>query len=461
MANLISALTRGTLLKRTARSAATRTLQSTSPTTNSVVSMRRNVLWALVGNSVYLVCQYLLLTTVAKLSNPTALGQFALATALVLPLIALSQMQLRQVQTTDVAGEYEFFECLVFRAIATAICLILIAGLAWSLDVPPGSRLVILLVGVIKSFESMIDVVYGRLQREERLRAVALSTIVRSAISLVVFAATLEATGSLIWAVASMAVVAGLSLAAFDLPAAHRLSDRIGARQPLRWHKLGRLIIVTAPLGLTTGAQALSTNLPRYFLEHFQGSKALALFAVAAAPLSLITLFSGAIMQATLPRAAAYFQSGRLGSFNRLAVRSTLVAAAIGLGFAGLIAVGGSALISFLFTPEYRAAGPALLVMSLGVALGSLTMYGSIAISASRHFYLQLLNIGVAMVVQVPVCLVLVPRYGVLGAAWAELIRFVCFVVVLGAAGMMVMARRRAALAAQSIEDPIAASLAA
>lgn len=414
-------------------------------------SLRGNVFWALAGSGIYLACQYLALAALAKLGTPTVLGQFALATALVAPVMALGQMQLRQVQVTDVAGEYRFAEYFAFRAIATLVCLLAITCFAWFIETGSADRGVILLVALVKGFESLSDVAYGRLQRHERLKAIALSTIVRSVLSISLFAVALTLTGSLSWAVATMALVAAAAFVGIDLPAMKKLASGGSSAPPageaFRWHKLARLMMITAPLGLTTGAQAFSTNLPRYFLEHFQGTHAVALFAVAAAPLSLITLFSGAIVQAALPRAASHFQAGRLAAFNRVALGSTAIALAIGLAFCCLMGLWGSALIGLLFSDEYRSAAPALFVMSLGVALTALTVSGTMALSASRNFSLQLLNMALVIVVQIPACLLLVPRYGVLGAGWAELIRFGTFVVTIGTGGLVVLARRRKALA--------------
>ena len=59
------------------------------------LGLRANFFWSLSGNLISGASQVLVLVLIAALTNTTAVGEYALAVAIVNPLIALGNMQLR------------------------------------------------------------------------------------------------------------------------------------------------------------------------------------------------------------------------------------------------------------------------------------------------------------------------------------------------------------------------------
>lgn len=186
------------------------------PTTTNSRSLRRGVAWTVAGNVVYLGCQYGMLIAIAKFGDPSSVGQFALALAVAAPIMVLSQMQLRQLQVTDVRGEARFGDYLWHRILLTAAALLVIVAVAATYESRAG--LVIAWIGAAKSFESVSDVAYGRLQRNERMELVAVSMMAKGTLSLGVLALLMATVGDVVWAAAGLAGVWALLLFAFDLP---------------------------------------------------------------------------------------------------------------------------------------------------------------------------------------------------------------------------------------------------
>ena len=90
------------------------------------VSLRWNFSWTFVGNVIYSGCQWGTLVLLAKLGNPTMVGQYGLALAVATPVYALSTLQLRAVLTTDVHERIHFGEYLGFRLLTTIISMLVI-----------------------------------------------------------------------------------------------------------------------------------------------------------------------------------------------------------------------------------------------------------------------------------------------------------------------------------------------
>jgi O-antigen/teichoic acid export membrane protein len=102
-------------------------------------------------------------------------------------------------------------------------------------------------------------------------------------------------------------------------------------------------------------------------------------------------------------------------------------------------------IIEILFTREYIAAQPMMVIMAVALGVGGAGAFGSTIIASARRFDLQLLNIVLALVVQVPLCFWAIRHWNAIGAAWSELVRYgVCGLYLLAAGALVYRARRNA-----------------
>src|SRR3954466_10247547 len=84
------------------------------------LSLRRNFSWTLAGSVIYFGCQWAITVVLAKLGSAEMVGQFAFALAIVMPVIALTGLQLRVVQATDAKHEFDFGYYLGLRLLTVA-----------------------------------------------------------------------------------------------------------------------------------------------------------------------------------------------------------------------------------------------------------------------------------------------------------------------------------------------------
>src|SRR5437870_8827498 len=177
-----------------ASSASLRTMSSSSESTG-VASLRCNVAWALAGNLGYSACQWGVLVCMAKLGTATDVGRFALGLALTAPVITLTNLNLRLLQSTDAREDYPFSVYLSVRLIGTVLGLAAIAAMAFGLGYQGVTLYLILAVALAKAFEAVSDVVFGLLQKAENLRRVAVSMPAKGVISLLAAGLVLRMTG--------------------------------------------------------------------------------------------------------------------------------------------------------------------------------------------------------------------------------------------------------------------------
>ena len=405
-------------------------------------SLRRNIAWGLVGNIIYTASQWATLIVLAKLTSPLAVGQFALGLAITAPVVLLMNLRLRAAQATDARGAYQFCDYLALRL--TTVVLML-AGLVTAVLVAGYRRettLVVIGIALAKCAESISDIFHGLFLRHERMELVAKSNIAKSALSLTAFSAGVYFTREVAWGVAGLAAAWTAVLVGYDIPQAFRL-----ARQDLtkrlelrpRWHGrlLLRLVRVTLPLGIAATLVALNTSLPRYFLEHFLGERALGIFAALAYFVAGGLSVMAALGDSAMPRLAKYYARGDSAAYLRLLGKLLVIAAVIGMLGIIVTLLGGRLLLHVLYGAEYAAAVVAFVwVMVAGLVMYIASILGD-ALLAARRFPEQLALLTCVALVMVGACAALIPQWGLIGAALASL--SAAAVNVLGAAGLLLL----------------------
>ena len=208
------------------------------------MSLRRNFSWTFVGNVVYAASQWGILTSLAKLGTPTAVGQYALGLAITAPLFMLFNLQLRAVQATDAKDTYEFGHYFGLRVVTSLIAIFLACVIAFIGHYDVQTSWIIVLIALSKGIESLSDIVFGLLQKYERMDRIALSQILKGPLSLLVLVVTLWLTGSLISSIIGLIVTWLSLLVLYDLANARYFSRVV---PQMNWgRREGRLNTVTS-----------------------------------------------------------------------------------------------------------------------------------------------------------------------------------------------------------------------
>ena len=420
------------------------------------LSLRQNFSWTFVGNVVYAACQWGMLIALAKLGSSAMVGRFSLGLAVTAPVIMLTNLQLRNVQATDAKGEYSFGDYLGLRLVTTALALGGIAAIVGVSGYGPQTAWVVLLVGVAKGIESVSDIVYGLLQQRERMDRVAQSMVLRGTLSLAAMAAILYVTRNVALGVCALAGSWLIVVLAYDLPNATRLLVAGGGAQAVgrcaagrapsyprpRWvpKDLGSLVWLSLPLGVVMMLMSLNGSIPRYFIQHHAGEAELGIFSALAYLQIAGTTVVRALGQAVLPRLAKCYASGDAATFCRLLGKQLLIGLALGLGGILVALVAGRPLLTLIYKPEYGARADVFVWVMVGAACAYLASFLGYGMTAARRYRDQMpLYLAVVAASGVS-CWLLVPRYGIRGAAMSLAIAYL--VNACGAAVINLMALR-------------------
>ncbi len=402
---------------------------------SAIPTLRNNFVWTFAGSVIYAGCQWGILSAIAKMGSASIVGQFTLGLAISAPVFMFTNLQLRAVQATDVNAECAFADYFMLRLTVTLLGLMAIAALLPFAVSSSAVRLVVLLVAVSKCIECMSDVTAGLLQREERLKRVAISQIIRGGGSVLAFSLVFAWFHNLALSVVAMSGVWFAVLLFYDVPNVKVLIGRHEAFLRFDRRALWRLAMLGLPLGWVATFASLSVNIPRYFLEHYRGLADQGIYASLAYLVIGVSLVVYALAQSVTTRLAALFAAGNIHEFVRLLTKLSMLGVLLAVVGVPLTFLVGRPLLTLLYRREY---GDHVGLLALLVGIAGLSTIGSFlfcGLTAARAFRAQVPVYLAALLVVTVASTLLIPRYGLMGAGTAVLLSAVT--IVLGGLSMM------------------------
>jgi O-antigen/teichoic acid export membrane protein len=202
--------------------------------------------------------------------------------------------------------------------------------------------------------------------------------------------------------------------------------------------KTFRLLGIRAPVGPTLRRQVVRFALPSWatavigglvfgrteivFLERYTGIGAVGLFAAAATVAEMAVQLPPLVLSALLPRFSEQFGLGAHDHMQRLYRTMTALMAMIIVPLCLGIAAIAPALVPFLFGVEFADAAPAVSVLLVAAAVSSLGVTTLYLLQSVGKTGLLLITNGIGLIGTLALGFLLVPRFGLMGAAWSRAI---------------------------------------
>jgi O-antigen/teichoic acid export membrane protein len=336
-----------------------------------------------------------------------------------------TSLQLRTLLATDARQEYRLVDYALARTVTTLLALLAVIAVCLAAQYSWMDTHVVLLVALVKAVESVREIFYGYFQNSERLQRIAISTIAKGA-AMVVGAAVGGWATEMAWgAVIGMLVGIVLVTLAVDLPTVIELVHSLPAANndenssAPSWIKTKRLLIMGICPGAIVGLNSLTLNIPRYIIDYMMGTVPLGIFTGLASMMRIGTYVELALVQATQAKLSQFTRDGKTQSYRRMLGRTVIVAVMIGVVVMAMAWLVGGPVLTIAFSSQYAQYANSLVVLLLASALGHVAGVLKGATDASRRYAVQLPIFAVSVTVAVISGLVLVPQWGILGAAWS------------------------------------------
>lgn len=199
---------------------------------------------------------------------------------------------------------------------------------------------------------------------------------------------------------------------------------------------------------------SVTANMPRYFVESRLGSAALGVFAA----LTYLSLAGSTVVNAVglavTPRLAHLFACGERLDFVRKLLGMSVLAGLAGVAGMGILKLGGKPLLTLIYGSVYAAnLETAIWIMGAGAVSYAASVVGY-GLTAARCFREQLPLFLIVTLVAGGASYALVPRYGLKGAALAQLAA--ALAQLLGSTAILSSALKRSAVYATAQVEAVA-----
>jgi len=395
------------------------------------LTLRANFSWTAFSSVFYNFCQFCLFIVIAKIGCTEMAGQYTIGLAITAPIMIFFGSNLRAVIVSDVRRECPIGGYLTFRLMSLIAAMSLILTIVLCSDYGYETAMIILVIGLAKCIEGISAIFFGYFQQNERMDQIALSRIAKGILSILFFTAGMWISGSVLGGAFGLVLAWMTTLLFFYIPRAlilanHRVLHQNALMERFRplWnkHQLKKLFLLSLPIGITVMLVSLNANIPRYFVEMFQGQNTLGIFG----PLSYFMVLGNKVVmalgQSAAPRMAKYYVHGNRPAAIRLLLREKTVGAIFGILGVILAVWAGPWALTLAFGPEYAQYSQVFLLLMITAGVNLVAGFSSMFLTAARAFWIQIpIRVCSAATMAIS-CLMFIPSYGITGATVAMLL---------------------------------------
>ncbi|MGB8481929.1 MAG: polysaccharide biosynthesis protein [Acinetobacter bohemicus] len=380
-----------------------------------ILLLLKKAKWLVGGNFVFAFSQWVILIFFARMTNQENLGQYALALAIVTPIFAVGNLQLRPLYILDVNSEQKYtythfyYLRLICSFIALACCLVL--GLFFNVSI-----LVLLLVGLLKFFESYSDIIYAYYNAHDQTQLISKSLFLKGTLSVLAVAVGLYLFDFYTALILFLIVYLVVWLFIDNL--------YIQKTQEIKKMSLDLGIMKSAiPMGISLGIVTLQSNIPRLFLDQYVSIEAVGVFTVLSYFIIVGSIFINSICQYLSPRLTHAWNHNR-AYFKKLLSMALLVAGGLGLIAIFLSYFMGEFVLKLVYGAEYIAYADAfVLTMVAGFILYLATVLGY-TLTAIGFIKQQVYLFSIVLIFSVLVSYLCIPEYGIIGGIYTLMVSY-------------------------------------
>lgn len=378
--------------------------------------MLNNFSWIISGNVFFGICQSLVVVLIAKFASAQVLGQFSFALAVTSPVVIFTRLNMRTFQATDASNEYGLGDYFYARLLSTLTAIAAAIILAFCFNFSAAISTLIVAVALFKSFESLSDIIYGRMQKEEWMSGIGKSQMLHGITLVAAIGLSLIVLQNLS---AGVFLTAGAWLLLFfiyDLRIARNAGLRI---EPSQWRVIKKLVITCFPFGITMMLLTLSTYIPSYFIISILGEKPLGFFSA----IVYFMIFGGTVMtslsQTVAPRLSKYYVNDNFISYRRFLLDLLGLSALAGTAGVAFAYFGGRWFLTFLYSAEYADYEMVFILIMAAAGLNFMGNFLGLSLTIARRLKEMVVMNLIAIISLIIFCSLLIPSFRLTGAAWA------------------------------------------
>lgn len=348
------------------------------------IQFRKNFIWNILGTGFNAFNSLFFMIAVTRINGVDNAGIFTIAfsTACIIYIVGVYAGRIYQVTEPDKSITDK--EYIINRIITTVSMLILVILFSVIRGYDIFKSTVFLLLTTYKALEAFSDVIYGILQKNEKLDIAGKSLFFKSLISVIAFVAIDAITKNMIISIISIILVSLLILIFYDLKNGIKYIDLklpIKKENIIKIFKAGFFTFAISFLGMYV------LNAPKYAIDSYLENNYQTIFGIIVMPATVIGLVAQFLIHPYLNQIVALYEEKNLKGLNKLALK--LIAYILGVGVISSILAYflGTQVLGLIYGLDLSAYRLGLLIIIIASTLYTIgVIYSSILTTVRETF---------------------------------------------------------------------------
>ncbi|TDM14915.1 oligosaccharide flippase family protein [Macrococcus bovicus] len=364
----------------------------------------------LLANITNTLTKLMIVILITKILGSRQLGEYTLALAITAPLSLLFNMKLRAYLVSS--DNINFYISSKFRTLTSILSLIIceIIALIFYKDL----FLIITLVMILKVLDINSEFYQAFPNKLKKFKESSILLIIKSIISLLLFTLVITYTENLYFSLI-IQIIFTFIFQFFERNYLYKAGNAFSYKNNVSFKNL---FISLLPLGIVQAIYTYSANIPKFALEKFYSIELVGILSALLYIITIVNLLMNTISQTFLPYMKKLYKNDKKKFNKYLHIYLNLIALAIGLIFLILNSILGESILQILFNNKISEFKNVLLIMTIVIpsSISSWIYDSALLLKGSVKF--QPLFLIISSLITYILSLILIPPYGVYGAAY-------------------------------------------
>lgn len=348
------------------------------------IQFKKNFIWNILGTGFNAFNSLFFMIAVTRINGVDNAGIFTIAfsTACIIYIVGVYAGRIYQVTEPDKSITDK--EYIINRIITTVSMLILVILFSVIRGYDIFKSTVFLLLTTYKALEAFSDVIYGILQKNEKLDIAGKSLFFKSLISVIAFVAIDLITKNMIISIISIILVSLLILIFYDLKNGIKYIDLklpVKKENIIKIFKAGFFTFAISFLGMYV------LNAPKYAIDSYLENNYQTIFGIIVMPATVIGLVAQFLIHPYLNQIVALYEEKNLKGLNKLALKLIIYILGVGVISSILAYFLGTQVLGLIYGLDLSAYRLGLLIIIIASTLYTIgVIYSSILTTVRETF---------------------------------------------------------------------------
>lgn len=385
------------------------------------------------GNFIYALSQFGIVSMITKLSIKESLGYYTLSSSILSPIFLLFQLNFRSILATDIQNKFNYNSMKKISICIGVIALLFSTILISTIYSSKTLLLVTIFLGLSKIVEYVQEIGYGYYQKNAMINNIAFSKSLRGIFSMGLSYIVLITFNSIYYVTFSI-FLSWLLVYIFYDKRFTILEKSILIPIKELFIQAKELIKIGLPLGISASLDSLIANVPRYFVTLFIGIKEVGYFSAMIYLMNMGQIIITSINQTFLTK-LSYLLFNDFHKYKKL--KNKLISLSLFFGTLVFIITffGGDVILLILFDSSFVKYLNILQILMFAALIWYVSGILYVCLLATKKFNAQLYIYIISAIAMFFSLLILVPLYGMIGAAVGLIVtyavRLVCSYIIL------------------------------